>query len=47
MTLKTECDFTIENNIAICTEKHEYDITIKEESMDYEGSFSVVRLERP
>ena len=44
MTLKSECDFTIKNNIAMmCTEKLEYDITIKEELMDYEGSFSLVR----
>ena len=46
MTLKTElnCDFTVRNDLPfICPEKREYEVTIKEESMDYDGGSSQVR----
>ena len=46
-TLKTEfeCDFTVKNDdlATICPGKREYDVTIKEESMDYEAGSSQVR----
>ena len=47
MTFKIEYenDFTVRNDDVanICPKKLEYDITIKEESMDYEAGSSQVR----